>query len=181
MSQLATLRFTPTFGLEYSRVCGRVKAYQSGTTDALQGAIGGGPIESVYLDGVSITHGSAGSRQHVWSFASAVGDVGEFSPSLICDCSSSNVWPFNTGFIGNDYCDSGNHGNAFPASFTPYPDDPLWDGEGCGPTSSCCQFNNPPWFCKSLPQSTTDDLEVRICHSGDGEYTPVELIEIYIQ
>ena len=37
----------------------------------------------------------------------------------------------------------------------------------------------PPWFCKQLPQTTTDDIEVRIC--GDqgiaNEDTPVELIE----
>ncbi len=42
-------------------------------------------------------------------------------------------------------------------------DDPLWDGAGCGPTSSCCQLNNPPWFCVSFPEPTTDDLELRIC------------------
>ena len=35
---------------------------------------------------------------------------------------------------------------------------------GCSGGSSCCQFNNPPWFCKTLPQST-DDLEIRICNT----------------
>jgi len=40
-----------------------------------------------------------------------------------------------------------------------------------------------PWFCKQLPQATTDGLEVRICgdqHTLD-EDTPVELIELYIR
>ena len=37
-----------------------------------------------------------------------------------------------------------------------YSDDPLWDGAGCGDSSTCCQFNNPP---SSLPQATTDDVE----------------------
>ena len=42
-----------------------------------------------------------------------------------------------------------------------YPDnDPLWDGEGCGPTSICCDFNNPPWFCKTLPQPTSARLKL---------------------
>ena len=35
-----------------------------------------------------------------------------------------------------------------------YIDDPLWDGEGCCSTSSCCEFNSPLWFCKSLPYPT---------------------------
>ena len=59
---------------------------------------------------------------------------------------------------------------------------PLWDGGGCGPTGGCCESNNPPWFCKTLPQPTTDDIEVRVC--GDevlsNEDILVELIEIYV-
>ena len=42
--------------------------------------------------------------------------------------------------------------------------DPLWDGQGCGPTSSCCTFNSPPWFNVTLPFPTTDNIEVRICN-----------------
>ena len=63
-----------------------------------------------------------------------------------------------------------------------YSDDPLWDGEGCGPTSTCCSFNSPPWFCKQLLQSTNADLEMRLC-GGHPEFenTPIELIEIYIK
>jgi len=64
-----------------------------------------------------------------------------------------------------------------------YPNgDRLWDGEGCGPSSTCCTFNNPPWFCKQLPQTTTDDMEVRICanYPINNEDIPVELIEIYV-
>ena len=64
-----------------------------------------------------------------------------------------------------------------------YPDDPLWDGQGCGPTTTCCTFNNPLWFCKQLPQSTDADLEVRLCSLNEAyvENTPIELIEIYIK
>ena len=42
-----------------------------------------------------------------------------------------------------------------------YTSDPLWDGEGCGGNSTCCEFNNLPWFYKDLPQPTTDDIELR--------------------
>ena len=64
-----------------------------------------------------------------------------------------------------------------------YSDDPLWDGKGCGPTSTCCSFNNPPWFCKQLPQSTNADLEMRLCGAGypESQNTLIELIEIYIK
>ena len=59
----------------------------------------------------------------------------------------------------------------------------LWDGEGCVPTSTCCEFNRPPWFCTTLPQSTTDDLELRICHGGDlsaDEDTVISLVDISV-
>ena len=61
-------------------------------------------------------------------------------------------------------------------------DDPLWDGEGCGLTNACCGFNNPPWFCTSLPQPTTDDLELRACHDQDAnnEDVIVNMVELYI-
>ena len=80
------------------------------------------------------------------------------------------------------YCETGRRIGTTEGLF--YEDaDPLWDGEGCGSTSTCCEFNNPPWFCKQLPQPTTEDIEVRICSSRetDSEDTPIELIELYIQ
>ena len=64
-----------------------------------------------------------------------------------------------------------------------YPDEPLFDGQGCGPDSTCCQFNTPPWFCTELPQPTSDDLEIRIC--GDepvsNEDVVISMIDIYIR
>ena len=63
-----------------------------------------------------------------------------------------------------------------------YPDNPLWDGVGCDESvTTCCQFNNPPWFCKLLPQPTLDDIEIRLCADNYNERTPVELIEIYVR
>ena len=57
------------------------------------------------------------------------------------------------------------------------------------PAFFLCSFNNPPWFCKELPQPTTDNIEVRVCGDegiiGDpnvyNEDTPVSLIELYAQ
>ena len=41
--------------------------------------------------------------------------------------------------------------------------DPLWDGGGCGPFNTCCQFNSPSWFQTTLPQTTSDDIELCLC------------------
>ena len=173
--------FYSTFGLTYNRVCGRIIAYQDRNTDAFLGLVfASRQIEGPYVDGVSLTHGSVGSREHIWSFASAIGERGPFHTAWLCECSNSNNWPHSTVFVGRDYfCDSGNHGRTIPNIF--FSDDPLWDGQGCGSSSTCCQFNNPPWFCKTLPHSTTDDLEVRICNHGSSDDTPIQLLELYVQ
>ena len=60
--------------------------------------------------------------------------------------------------------------------------DPLWDGAGCGPLSTCCSFNTPPWFYKQLPQPTNKDIEMRLCRDQarpDEDISALELIEIY--
>ena len=60
-------------GETYSRVCGRVNGYQQGAVDAFGAALllrqG---LEGYYVDGVSLTHGAAGSCQHIWTFAASV-------------------------------------------------------------------------------------------------------------
>jgi len=51
-------------------------------------------------------------------------------------------------FIGNDYfCESGNH---TPSTIDGmFFDDTLWDSLGCDGVSTSCEFNKPPWFCKT--------------------------------
>ena len=84
-------------------------------------------------------------------------------------------------FIGQDcFCD---RGSRYEWRAQWYHADPLWDGSGCGPTSSCCGFNNPPWFCKQLPQPTTDDIEMRVCinEAISNEYIALETVQIFVQ
>ena len=166
-------------GLQYSQVCGRIIGYQFGHGDAFHPTTDS--IDSYYVEGVSVTHGSP--RQHVWSFAGANDEVS--TNTLVCPCTNINNPTTNFGipdFVGNDYfCETGVPPGTSFTSGQFYPDDPLWDGDGCGPTSTCCTFNNPPWFCKQLPQPTTDDMEVRICANKATEDTPITLIEIYVK
>ena len=98
----------------------------------------------------------------------------------------NDVNPHIPSFVGDDFfCNTGTYaGPAFDTIeiTSLLHDHPLWDGGGCGPTGTCCESNNPPWFCKTLPQPTTDDIEVRICADqalADEEVT-IGLIEIYV-
>ena len=171
-------------GVNYNRVCGKIIGYQEGLTDAfamLPGQVV--TIDSDYVDGVSLTHGSS-PRQHIWTFASARDEVGQF-PHTICQCTNTTLSSSATpapSFVGNDYfCDTGSTNRSDSSTF--YIDNPLWDGAGCGPQDTCCSLNNPPWFLKQLPASTSDDIEMRICrdqHQTD-EKIHVQSVEIYIQ
>ena len=170
----------PTQGIQYSQVCGRIIGYQVGQPEAFTTSESD-TINDQYVDGVSLTYGSL--RQHIWTFANALDERGG---TTTCPCTNINQQTaiIVPSFIGNDYfCETGVPPGQSWSSGTFYADDPLWDGGGCGPTSTCCTFNNPPWFCKQLPQSTSADLEVRLCslNGASIENTPVELIEIYVK
>ena len=163
-------------------MCGRVIAYQRGSPSAFQPTARGGDLEGVYIEGVSLTHGPAGSRQHIWSFVAALFNI---QADQICPCSNIEIeWdkPFPE-FVGSDYfCDTGNSGSHDPTFFGVYSEDPLWDGVDCPSISTCCEFNTPPWFCTTLDQATSDDIEMRICMDEpiDNEGVDVELFDFYV-
>ena len=144
-----------TVSTAYTRVCGRITGYQIGNTNAFfyyQNNMQSN-ITSHYVDGVSLTHGSP--RQHIWTFAAAR-DVTRNNPDSKCPCIVSNGVNQPPQFVGEDYfCDTGSTMDSIATGmfFT----DPLWDGEGCVSTNTCCSFNTPPWFYKKLPQPTTDN------------------------
>ena len=173
----------PNNGISYSRVCGRIVAYQCGEPEGFNTGSVSSPNQR-YVDGIVVTHGNF-TPGHIWSFAATTttGDAGGSQ----CPCTagfSTNV----PSFVGNNYfCDSipsfgpgacnPTFGSAFLTSR------PLWGGQGCGFGNSCCEYNDPPWFCTELPSATTDDIVVSLCGngiSGGNEDTPIELIEIYV-
>ena len=164
----------PIYGIEYSRVCGRIVGYQFGSPSGFN--TGESSIDRDYIAGISLTHGLP--RQHIWSFVNA---QNENTTSQVCPCIRNSVISVPL-FVGEDYfCDSAVRGSDRTGSIY-HPDDPLWDGQGCGSTSTCCEFNNPPWFCKQLPQPTTDDIELRLCENNGPSHddSPFELIQLYI-
>ena len=161
-------------------MCGRIRGYQFGATGAFGHNLRN--IDSYYVDGVSLTHGASGCRQHIWTFAAGVSEVTTMFPNFSCPCDTAppSVVP---AFVGSDYfCESGLH-SEWNYYFVLFPDDVLWDGQNCTSTSTCCQFNNPPWFTKILPNATAEDIELRICTYFSPEYddVPIELVELYVQ
>ena len=183
-----------THGIGYTQVCGKIIAYQDGSPDAF-GAYNittrSNNIDSNYVDGISLTHGR-NPQKHLWTFVCALDEVGisdnplwkSYCPCINAQHPTSSSQP--PSFVGNDYfCDTGKTNRWAPVF---YPDDPLWDGAGCGVNNTCCTFNNPPWFLKKLPSTTTDDIEMRMCcdqrsthTSRFDEDTPIEVVEIYVK
>ena len=163
-------------------------------------------IDSPYVSGLSLTHGLDGQRKHVWTFAGAYDETrtGYYAldettevynfrsnntqvPAFSCPCiNPSLTWPYKVpSYVGDSYfCDTGAHTFTKPDDInTLYMDDPLWEGEGCGGSSTCCSFNSPPWFCQHLNYHTSDDLELRLCSYWDSyvEDKFVSLVEIYVK
>ena len=170
----------PTYGVQYQQVCGRVRGYQFHSPGAFNKFACPAPctIDNPYVDGVSITHG-ASPRMHIWTYAAGV--FGDQPGIYTCPCTGSGASP--PAFVGSDYyCESGLDRGSWTS--TVYSNDPLWDGQDCGGLErTCCDFPNLPWFCKELPQATTDNLEFRICADQDrqDEDTPIDLVQLYIQ
>ena len=167
-----------TYGVQYQQVCGRVRGYQFGTPDGFERhSFCPAPctIDNTYVDGVSITHGVS-PREHIWTYVCGVYD---FQTTITaCPCAGGAPPP---SFVGSDYyCESGHSTSASGLAA----DDPLWDGQDCGGVErTCCDPPNLPWFCKELSESTTDDLEFRLCgdESRSNEDIAIDLIELYIQ
>ena len=160
----------PTHGISYSKVCGLVYGYNKRTPDGFERHIhcpSPCTIDDPYVDGVSITHGSP--RQHIWTLATA-------HHTNFCPCSSTGSQPDVPSFVGQDYYCDVEGTNTFTYA------DKLWDKYDClSGAEACCEEGQ--WFCKDLPQPTTDDIEFRLCtDEGRGnEDVYIEHVEIYVQ
>ena len=170
----------PVEGRSYSNVCGRVRGHGFGA--AFYNSIQcNNSLEIPYVSGISLTHGPAGRRSHIWTFAAAYADGYPYKEST-CGCSNTRTsWPFTfPDYVGHNYfCDSDTEYTKEDRTSTRDADDDLWDGKGCGPSSSCCELNDPPYFCKRLNYTTSEDLEIRLF--SFYYHTTVSLIEIFVK
>ena len=187
-SELCHMTSFPVDGA-YSRVCGRIRAYQYGI------GVGFGDfhyfntaLDSWYLDGVSLTHG--GTPTHIWSFANGWSqfrdDQGQDIQHFKCPCDGGTDPP---PYVADDYfCESVIEDEITFITVNNYfgmlhDDNPLWDGDGCAESSTCCSRINHPYFVKQLDIPTSDPIDARICVDNfDSNYdVAVELVEIYVQ
>ena len=177
----------------YSKVCGKILAYQKGTMDGFfphayaHGKVNyytpvtsSRSLDGVYVDGISITTGSP--RKHVWTYAVGLSDDYNY-PQLNCPCAKT-PGPDPPSYVGTHYyCESGNTGTYSGEFAMLYSNDLLWDGTGCLTENSCCYDAGMPWFLRQFPTTTTGDIEVRICYDElfVNEAVAVEQIELYVQ
>ena len=167
--------------VEYSRVCGQVRGYQYRGPYAFYSynLNTNLTIDDRYVDGVSITYGSA-PRKHIWTYAAAPHDHNDTNYNFYdCPCKQNNA-VIAPPFIGTDYyCESGTTTSC--CAFMIYLNDPLWDGQQCGAESLCCTHPNMPWFIKTLNETTTENIELRLCDKWFYSDIPLDLIEILVQ
>ncbi len=162
----------PVHGIPYTRVSGRVHAYQHNRLHGAEGFSEGllADINEPYVYGVSVTNNGS-AREHIWSFTSRyITDIHMQFPQIVpitgedffCDRSETSF-----GRFGNSQ----------------YQRELLWDAVDCtesGVTYPCC--DHASWFCQELNETSTTDLEVRVC-TGEGNHVdyPVILLELYVQ
>ena len=149
-----------TGGQGYTQVAGKIVGYQFGSPDAFGAGINN--INSYYVDGISITHGQNPNRKHIWTYAIAVRqNVFPGASDNGNTCPSTGVGDAPPSFVGKDYfCSSASTTkNWQPIFYTT----PLWSNilGDCATERSCGA--NLVYFCVTLPEQTTDDLEIRVC------------------
>ena len=169
-------------GLGYSRVCGQLRGYQFAKTDAfysynLNPSLG---LSDLYVDGVSITYGTT-EPKHIWTYATGLSLQSNKCPLCLCPCNSGSTIQVPP-YVGSDYyCEAGYNPAGVPKVYLP--NDPLWDGQQCdGVEAPCCTHSNMPWFTKTLGETTTEDIQLRLCndHGLGDEETLLQLISLYV-
>ena len=174
----------PSFGIKYTKVCGRVIGHQFSRPNAFHVPdYFINDIDDAYVDGVSITYGTP--RQHIWTLANSQYDTFTRDKNALCPCRRKTKQKMPE-FVGDDYyCESGCSVKEASGCSTGalHIGDRLWDGKDCGRAEEKCCTSKQPWFYKVLDCATTEDIELRICgnEGTDFEDVPVELYEIFVK
>ena len=171
--------FFSTYGDSYNKVCGQVRGYQFGSPDAFLPYNSNPNIDAIYVDGISITYDS-NPRKHIWTYA--CGAFADGANRWSCTCNNGSTGTTVPSFVGNSYyCESGNPAvNTFINAL--YSNDTLWDGQHCGILEQpCCIYPKMPWFTKTLNETTSQDIELRMMANErtNDEDTPVYVIELF--
>ena len=176
--------FFSNCGLDYTKVCGRVRGYQYGNPHAFNCYINNANCfnSEIRTYGVTLTYGN-NPRKHTWTYAGGYKEQG--IDSRFCPCNNGSPYMnYTIPFVGNDYyCESGNNIYIYDKL---YSNDPLWDGRDCpGDEAACCTSPKQPWFVKTLNEKVNDNIELIACgyDFGGNNFggTPFDLVELYIK
>ena len=140
-----------TSGIPYSKVCGRIRGYGTGTVDGFyeNGLIRGSSVEDNYLDGVSITS----SGTHIWSFVAG-------------ECSKACLLEHRLEFVGDDFsCESRHSGCSSDSTCV----SSLWDQDDCRVAT--------PFFFKTLSTSSSADVTMSVCRDETRDNEDIALTE----
>jgi hypothetical protein len=160
----------------YTEVRGTLRARAFGANDAF--AANRDSLETAYVDGVSLTTGERGARNHVWTFAAGIADDAEVegaAPASVCPCQGGT----QSALVGSAFlCES-------PEVLPPYGEyanDVLFDGavlaDACVGTT---EANDS--FAVTLPEAASGPLELRILadQSFLDEDIAVESFELFVR
>ena len=166
-------------------MAGTAIGYQVGTPEAFSRTIviGSADLESVYVDGLSITYSTSLSptNNHIWTFAAGVIETRTMiADRFLCPC-LTGMNSYLPDFLQNSYFYESAASSIISGMF--YDDDPLWDGEDC--EGQCCtgSFATVPTFCTTSEQIEDATIQVRLCadEGTTNENIAIESLEIFIQ
>ena len=107
-----------THGMSYSQVCGRLRGYQVGSTDAFGPYVNDPAKPDIVMEGVLISHGK--TQKHIWAYATGYQKTRtniNYNNNY-CPCADYRYNGTVPSFIGNDYyCDSGVESNPVQGKF----------------------------------------------------------------
>ena len=163
--------FFSSGGLPYSQVCGRIYGRYSRTPDAFDNFPDDRPdtptIDDNYVDGVSLSYGMS-PRNHVWTLAASVPQYSREDGCTSCN----HLVPE---FVASDYtCQVVN-------DCTPPSDDSTCRFVEVWNDNNLCNGGGN-MFHRNLTQTTTEDLEMRLCRDQPSldEDIFITFIEIFV-
>ena len=149
----------PSNGMSYSQVCGTVRVHPEGTPDGFNTLAS----SSLYADGVSLTYGNSTNRNHIWTYTAAI----FVNNNLECDiCNYKRyAYPGNNFTCFTARCYDGVH--CYPNT--------LWGSE----PQQC--FGNETFY-RQLSESTTDNIEMRVCRDQgqSDEDILISYVELFV-
>ena len=118
-------------------------------------------------------------RQHIWTYA--VGLYDDCTHTNNCPCAFGGR-PAPLSFVGTNYYYESGAINTLSISDYFF-NDSLWDGSDCYSSTTCCTNFTLPWFYQQFSESTTSDIEARICtrYRLKAGSPLIDQLELYIQ